>query len=90
MSFTIRTQLHFCYGHRLLNYQGPCQNLHGHNALVEFELQAQSLNELGMVEDFSVVKKTMNQWIQDHLDHRMILHHSDPYISYFQQQNEPL
>ena len=46
----------FCYGHRLLDYDGKCRYLHGHNALLEVDIESDSLDELGMVIDFGDVR----------------------------------
>src|ERR671929_242125 len=35
--FRITRELHFCYGHRLLNYDGKCRHLHGHNGKAVIE-----------------------------------------------------
>ncbi len=88
--FSIKKQIHFCYGHRLLDYQGACKNLHGHNAIAEFEVESPELNSLGMVQDFTEVKKIMGSWIEKNLDHKMILHTNDPYVLILKNQNEPL
>ena len=37
MTFRVTVQIHFCYGHRLLDYDGACAHPHGHNGLVEIE-----------------------------------------------------
>ncbi|MFP6574748.1 MAG: 6-carboxytetrahydropterin synthase, partial [Pirellulaceae bacterium] len=29
--YYVTRQIDFCYGHRLLNYEGKCRHLHGHN-----------------------------------------------------------
>ena len=68
----ITKRLEFCYGHRLVGYDGPCQHLHGHNAIVEIELRAASLDAQDMVRDFSEVRRVMRAWIDAHLDHRKI------------------
>jgi hypothetical protein len=44
----------FCYGHRLMNYDGKCRHLHGHNGRLEVDLESRELDRLGMVLDFSV------------------------------------
>ena len=77
-SFSIVKKITFCYGHRLLNYSGKCKNLHGHNATLEIVLSSQKLDALGMVVDFSHVKKTMKKYIDENIDHRMILCDQDP------------
>ena len=43
-----------------------------------------------MVVDFKDVKTAVPGWIDDHLDHRMLLHKKDPVVEYFQAQNQPL
>ena len=30
----------FCYGHRLLKYDGKCKNLHGHNGVLEIDISS--------------------------------------------------
>lgn len=89
-TFSIKKQIHFCYGHRLFNYDGACKNLHGHNAIAEFEIKSSYLNSLGMVQDFTEVKKIMGSWIEQNLDHKMILHEKDPYVLMLKNQHEPL
>jgi len=79
-SYRVTKEIFFCYGHRLLNYDGKCRHLHGHNGKVVVTLQADRLDHLGMVVDFSEVKRRIGKWIDDHLDHRMLLHRDDPVI----------
>jgi len=88
--FQVTREIRFCYGHRLLNYDGKCRHLHGHNARAVITLQADRLDALGMVVDFSTIKKVVNGWIDQHLDHRMILHKDDPALPFLQKQNEPV
>jgi 6-pyruvoyltetrahydropterin/6-carboxytetrahydropterin synthase len=80
----------FCYGHRLLNYNGKCQHLHGHNGIVEIEIESDSLDELGMVVDFGEIRKAVKGWIDSNLDHKMILCRQDPVIEFLAQMGEPL
>ncbi len=88
--YTVTKQIHFCYGHRLLNYDGKCRWLHGHNGLVEITLAAEKLDERGMVYDFTIIKQVVQAWIDEHLDHKMILHRDDPLVSTLQEHDEPL
>ncbi len=88
--YTVTKQIHFCYGHRLLNYDGKCRWLHGHNGLVEISLAAEKLDERGMVYDFTIIKQVVQAWIDEHLDHKMILHRDDPLVSTLQEHDEPL
>ncbi len=88
--YTVTKQIHFCYGHRLLNYDGKCRWLHGHNGLVEITLAAEKLDERGMVYDFTIIKQVVQAWIDEHLDHKMILHRDDPLVSTLQEHGDPL
>ena len=88
--FRITRELQFCYGHRLLNYDGKCRHLHGHNGRAVIELEASSLDRLGMVVDFSQVKRIVGGWIDSTLDHKMILHRDDPALPFLLKQNEPV
>ena len=40
--FRITREIHFCYGHRLLNYDGKCRHLHGHNGKAQIVLEVRS------------------------------------------------
>jgi 6-pyruvoyltetrahydropterin/6-carboxytetrahydropterin synthase len=88
--FQVTRELRFCYGHRLLQYDGKCRYLHGHNGRALITLAAASLDQLGMVVDFSEIKRVVGGWIDSQLDHRMILHRSDPLLSVLQAQGEPI
>jgi 6-pyruvoyltetrahydropterin/6-carboxytetrahydropterin synthase len=80
LMFQVTKEIWFCYGHRLLNYNGKCANLHGHNGKAVITLETPTLDDLGMVVDFTVVKQLIGKWIDDHLDHKMLLHKDDPII----------
>ncbi len=88
--FQVTRELRFCYGHRLLNYDGKCRHLHGHNGRALITLAADQLDPLGMVVDFSTIKKVVGGWIDAQLDHRMILHRDDPVLPHLQAQGEPV
>lgn len=87
--FKVTKVIHFCYGHRLLRYEGKCRWLHGHNARVEVELTSATLDPRGMVADFSEVKQKLQGWIDSTLDHRMILSHEDPLLKLLSELKEP-
>ena len=76
--YQVTKLIHFCYGHRLRSYEGKCKHLHGHNAQVEIELTSSRLDKKGMVRDFEDIKKTIQRWIDDTLDHTMLLRKDDP------------
>ena len=88
--FRVTREIHFCYGHRLLNYDGKCRYLHGHNGTVEIELTSERLDARGMVRDFGEIKQTIQSWIDQELDHKMLLCRKDPVIPVLQRMNEPM
>jgi 6-pyruvoyltetrahydropterin/6-carboxytetrahydropterin synthase len=87
--FRVTKELFFCYGHRLLNYDGKCRYLHGHNARAVVTVEAAALDALGMVVDFSRLKQVLGRWIDETLDHKMLLHRDDPVIPELRRQGEP-
>jgi 6-pyruvoyltetrahydropterin/6-carboxytetrahydropterin synthase len=81
--------IEFCYGHRLLNYEGKCRHLHGHNGRVEIEVTGEALDHRGMLTDFGDIKRVMKVWIDENLDHRMILNEGDPMLPIIRERGEP-
>ncbi len=88
--YSVTRELSFCYGHRLLEYDGKCRHLHGHNGRAVITLASAELDALGMVMDFTLLKRIVGGWIDDNLDHKMLLHRDDPALSFLQGQNEPI
>ena len=88
--FRVTQHIDFCYGHRLLNYAGKCRHLHGHNGRAVIVLEGEELDDCGMVVDFAEIKRSIRTWIDDQLDHRMILNESDPVLPHLQAQDELL
>ena len=88
--YEITRELHFCYGHRLLDYQGKCAHLHGHNGVVVLTLQAADLDAQGMVADFQMLRARLGEWLDSELDHRMILRRDDPALPALLALGEPL
>jgi 6-pyruvoyltetrahydropterin/6-carboxytetrahydropterin synthase len=88
--FRVTRELSFCYGHRLLEYDGKCRHLHGHNGRAVITLEAAQLDALGMVVDFSKLKRIVGGWIDETLDHRMLLHKADPALPFLRDQGEPV
>jgi 6-pyruvoyltetrahydropterin/6-carboxytetrahydropterin synthase len=88
--FRVSREIDFCYGHRLLNYDGKCKYLHGHNGRAIITIESATLDERGMVLDFSDIKNVVSRWIDDKLDHRMLLNRSDPLVSLLEKSGEPL
>ncbi len=88
--YSVTKRIDFCYGHRLMDYDGMCQHPHGHNAVAEIEIRAESLDARNMVADFGDIKRLVKGWIDRELDHRMILRHDDPLVASLRALGEPV
>lgn len=88
--FRITKELAFCFGHRLMHYNGKCRQLHGHNAKAVVTLQSEGLDELGMVSDFSALRRHIGDWVDRTLDHKMLLHRDDPLVPLLRQAGDPV
>jgi 6-pyruvoyltetrahydropterin/6-carboxytetrahydropterin synthase len=78
--YSITKEIHFCYGHRLLGHRGKCRHLHGHNARAIIRLESETLDELGMVVDFSDIGDYVTTWLETEIDHNMLLCRTDPVL----------
>ncbi len=87
--FKVTKLISFSYGHRLMDYNGKCAHPHGHNGRVEIDLASDALDNRGMVVDFEDIKRNLKTWIDEKLDHQMILRKDDPLLSWLKQNNEP-
>jgi 6-pyruvoyltetrahydropterin/6-carboxytetrahydropterin synthase len=88
--YRVTKRIDFCYGHRLLDYDGVCKHPHGHNALAEIEVRTDALDERNMVADFGDIKRLVKGWIDRELDHKMILRRDDPLVAPLQALGEPI
>ncbi|HOK56412.1 MAG TPA: 6-carboxytetrahydropterin synthase QueD [bacterium] len=59
----------FSSAHSLRNYKGRCENLHGHNWKVEIIVTGETLDRIGLLIDFNILKKKLNI-ILKMLDHK--------------------
>jgi len=66
-------------GHRVYGHESKCAFLHGHNYTFELTCSA-PLDALGRVIDFGVIKTTLCAWLEDTLDHQMVLRADDPLV----------
>ena len=71
-------------GHRVVEHESKCQNLHGHNYRVHFFINGE-LDALGRVLDFSVIKSALCMWLEDNWDHRMLIWLNDPWLKRLQE-----
>lgn len=69
--YHLMIKTHFSAAHNLLNYEGNCENLHGHNWKVEVTVATANLDEAGMGIDFKVLKGHTKEIMND-LDHKYL------------------
>lgn len=67
--YEVIKRLEISAAHKLdLDYESRCANLHGHNWIIDVYLRNESLNQNGMVMDFTHIKNK----IHDKFDHKII------------------
>ena len=69
--YHLMIKTHFAAAHRLVNYQGDCENLHGHNWNVEVTVAARELDSAGLGLDFKILKRR-TKTLLDELDHKYL------------------
>ncbi len=74
----------FDAGHRVVNHESKCRTLHGHEYKAEIFCISDNLDDLGRVIDFSVIKEKVGKWIDENLDHNMIIFDQDPNLEHLQ------
>ncbi len=77
----ITRRLEFDAGHRLVGHESKCSRLHGHRYVAEITCQAERLDAIGRVIDFSKIKEVVGGWIDANWDHSMILTMEDPLVA---------
>lgn len=66
--FEVRVEAEFAAAHFLRDYNGKCENLHGHNYKIYAHVKGSELNEGGMLFDFSKLKNAL-RYVCKKLDH---------------------
>ncbi len=77
--YRLKIHTHFAAAHNLINYQGDCENLHGHNWKVEVTVTARELDKAGLGIDFKILKRETNA-VLDLLDHKY-LNEIEPFVN---------
>jgi 6-pyruvoyltetrahydropterin/6-carboxytetrahydropterin synthase len=70
----------FDSGHRVMNEKMKCFNMHGHTYLYELEFEFNEMEAIGYAIDFKEIKRVGCQWIDDLLDHGMIVNPHDKIV----------
>ena len=76
--YSLKVQGVFSSAHNLRGYKGKCEDLHGHNWIVEIVIKSTKLDDVGMVLDFKYLKKKLNACLEQ-LDHKYL--NRIPYFS---------
>lgn len=69
--FEVSVEETFSSGHALRGYKGKCENTHGHNYRVEVTVQGPQLDGIGLLCDFTDIKRALRQVIAE-LDHQFL------------------
>ena len=89
---TITRELSFDAAHRVYGHEGKCADLHGHHYVILAEirptLRSQSLDTIGRILDFSVMKNKLQGWVDDFWDHNTILFEEDPIADFLCQRKD--
>lgn len=84
MPYEVIRSHEICAGHRVVGHESKCRHLHGHNYVFHFHVapkisfpeagfaKGSALDHVGRVIDFSVVKSTLCQWLEDNWDHKFL------------------
>lgn len=95
MITTVTKEMNFCAAHRLVGYNGPCKNIHGHNYKVFLTLERtldsqgdSGLDKLGMVIDFKAIKEHIQNWLDEKLDHALIINEVDKSLIQFARSSQ--
>lgn len=81
MAYSIKIEDNFSSAHNLRGYKGKCEELHGHNWKVEVVLASAKLDKIGLVMDFTELKKQLSK-VLEKLDHKYLNN-----IPYFKKNN---
>lgn len=74
---TCTRRIKFSAGHRVMGHENKCATPHGHNYVVDITAEADNLDHIGRIIDFSVLKEKIGGWIDEHWDHTFLLFEDD-------------
>ena len=69
--YTLKIATDFAAAHTLRDYPGECSRMHGHNWKLEVEVQATTLDSIGMGMDFKTIKHAARE-VAGELDHQYL------------------
>jgi 6-pyruvoyltetrahydropterin/6-carboxytetrahydropterin synthase len=69
----------FSTGHRVFGHESKCAHLHGHNYRIHLTVEAEQLDTVGRVMDFSAIKEHLCYWLEEEWDHKFLVWEQDPF-----------
>lgn len=87
MSHGVSVRHNFETGHRLPHLPGKCVSLHGHSWWTEVTVEAEQLGA-GLVVEFGPFKNALRAWIDQHLDHGLMLGPDDELLPLLSQHGK--
>jgi 6-pyruvoyltetrahydropterin/6-carboxytetrahydropterin synthase len=69
----------FSTGHRVYGHESKCAHLHGHNYRIHLTVEADALDSVGRVMDFSAIKEHLCYWLEEEWDHKFLVWDQDPF-----------
>ncbi|MGD9022154.1 MAG: 6-carboxytetrahydropterin synthase QueD [Deltaproteobacteria bacterium] len=69
--YELKVITNFSAAHQLREFEGACEDLHGHNWKVEIYVTSETLNDAGIVVDFRVLKRHVRT-VMAGLDHKFL------------------
>jgi 6-pyruvoyltetrahydropterin/6-carboxytetrahydropterin synthase len=82
MATITATRYHdFSTGHRVYGHESKCAHLHGHNYRIHLTVEAEQLDTVGRVMDFSAIKEHLCYWLEEEWDHKFLVWEQDPFAS---------
>lgn len=87
MNLRVTKIFHFETAHALWGYDGKCANIHGHSYVLSISVAGKIIEDLnhpklGMIIDFSDLKKIVNKEIVDVYDHALLVRENTPHADY--------
>ncbi|WP_158884035.1 6-pyruvoyl trahydropterin synthase family protein [Amycolatopsis anabasis] len=80
MAATVTVRHNFETAHRLPHLPGKCVSLHGHSWWAEVTVTAPATDAAGVVVEFGPFKRALRSWIDEYLDHGVMLGPDDPLV----------
>ncbi len=72
--YELKIVTHFAAAHRLKDFHGVCENLHGHNWKIEVYVVGERLGKDGILCDFKLIKEKTERILKE-LDHTYLNEH---------------